>query len=68
MSLFHATRGLHHACEAHPLGRSMVAGSIAGLRLELSVRGSQIDSTRRAIEGIASDVRDLRQAVLGGGR
>ena len=28
MSLFAATRDLHHACEAHPLGQAMVNGSI----------------------------------------
>lgn len=28
MTLFEATRDLHHACEAHPLGQAMVGGSI----------------------------------------
>ena len=28
MTLFAATRDLHHACEAHPLGQAMVNGSI----------------------------------------
>ena len=28
MTLFAATRELHHACEAHPLGQAMVNGSI----------------------------------------
>lgn len=28
MNLYEATRDLHHACEAHPLGRKMVSGSV----------------------------------------
>lgn len=28
MTLFEATRDLHHACEAHPLGERMAAGNI----------------------------------------
>lgn len=28
MTLFEATRDLHHACEAHPLGQRMAAGNI----------------------------------------
>jgi heme oxygenase len=28
MTLYDATRDLHHACEAHPLGQAMVSGSI----------------------------------------
>ena len=28
MTLYDATRDLHHACEAHPLGQAMVNGSI----------------------------------------
>lgn len=30
MSLYSATRDLHHACEQHPLGQRMAAGNITG--------------------------------------